>query len=382
MSATVLFAGFAATAAREIAEHWRQQGHSPGGQDGEPRRVAGVEAAFAELDQSGMGPAIVCFGPGAPPRELAQRLRRTESVEAGPARRFLVLAAGEELAAFAELVEADRLFFLAARPPAPAEIAALLAAAAADLKTPPPALGLASGEVLRRVLAIERCAGLEETLAALEAAAQKLVPARRACARWLDAETLTLWRPGADPARESRDSIVTGLTGFTARTGRPAAAARIGEDARYDAEADNARRSPRERFLAVALPAGPGAAIQGSAAESVEAVLTLARGEEQPPFGEAELALILALAREAGPILRRRRAAFELARIESETAVFRRQALDHHENGARPRQDPLRLAPPWIGAAYRSLILLSLVVLLVFLAQAGDWGLWPARPAP
>jgi len=208
-------------------------------------------------------------------------------------------------------------------------------------------------EVLRQVLEIERSRSLEAAREGVELAAEKLLAARRASCFWPDAA--------------KREGKLSGLVGFVARTGTGLVVDRIGEDPRYDAEVDNGRRSPRERFLAAALPAGPGAGDSGV----VEAVLGVARGKEQEPFGSADLELLEALAREAGPLLRRRRLALEQALRERETELFRREALDHHQRGTRSRQEPLRLTPTWIHTAYRALLLLFALGLFAVLLAAG-----------
>ena len=367
----IVLAGFSPLEARAIASAWRTA-------MGEAEAidllfVASLGAALRELLYSaGPAPAALCCGPAVAGRELVRQL---DELAAGSAfaGRLIVLGAGDDAEPFAPLVDEDRIFYLAARPPAPAEVVALLAAACglslqAAAESSEPAADEPPAEVLRRALEVERGRGLDEALDGVEQAAQKLVPARRASCRWVDAERWTLWRPGAGAGQEERDSAVSGLVGFVARTGRGVRLERIGEDPRYDAEVDHGRRSPRERFLAVALPAGPGARDKGA----VEGVLCLARGEEQEPFEPDDLRRLEFFAREVGPILRRRRLAFELARKERETEVYRRQALDHREEGARMRQEPLRLAPGWIPVAYRSILALFVLGLLAIPFAGSD----------
>jgi hypothetical protein len=363
----ILLVGFAEEEARAIGAAW--QAAAGDREVPELRQVAGLEAAAAQLRRR--PPFLLCFGPAAPGSELVRWLEALDD-PAAAASQLIVLAAGEDSAPFAPLVEDDRIFYLAARPPAPPDVAALLAAACG--LAPPPG-ELAAGpqqedeppaEVLRWVLEIERSRGLDEALDGVERAARKLAPALRASCRWVDAESFTLWRPGA-AGQDSRDSAVSGLVGFVARTGRSVNLARAGEDGRYDPELDGGRRAPREPFLAVALPAGPGARQPWAA----EAVLCLGRGAGQPPFELEELRRLESLARESGPILRRRRLAYEQARRESETEMFRRQALAHREVGLRSRQEPLRIAPAFIDRAYRA-VLLCFAALVLALPFAGS----------
>jgi hypothetical protein len=364
----ILLVGFAEEVARAIGAAWQEAAGDL--EVPELRQIASLEAAAAELRRR--PPFLLCFGPAAPGSELVRWLetQRLDDQAAGTGQ-LIVLAAGEDSAPFAPLVEDDRIFYLAARPPAPPDVAALLAAACGlappgELAAGPQQDDEPPAEVLRCVLEIERSRGLEEALDGVEQAARKLAPALRASCRWVDAESFTLWRPGA-AGQDSRDSAVSGLVGFVARTGRSVSLARAGEDGRYDPELDGGRRAPREPFLAVALPAGPGARQKGA----VEAVLCLGRGAGQPPFELEELRRLESLARESGPILRRRRLADEQARRESETEMFRRQALAHREVGLRSRQEPLRIAPAFIDRAYRA-VLLCFAALVLAIPFAGS----------
>lgn len=344
-SRTVLLVGFPAPQARRIAAQW-------------PVLEATLEAlpTLAEAEPHGAAAAVVCLGPDVPPPAVAAFLARQAT---GSEVRYLVLAAGDEAERFEPFIQRDQLFYLSAQPPASAAVVALLAAAlgrsAAATEDQPVA---SSWEVLPQISAIEETRGLETALERLEEAARALVVCRRAEGRWVDAATLTLWRPDDD---ERWDSIAAGLVGFVARTGKSVLVPRVGEDARYDAEADNDRRSPRERLLAVGLPAGPGA----EEPQAVDMVLSLVRGGRQAPFTAGDQAYLEQLAREAGPILRRRRLAAEMARQERETAVFRREALVHHEAGLQTRAEPLRIAPAWLGRAYRGVLAMCAASLLV-----------------
>lgn len=360
----ILLAGFGELPGRAITAAWRDRALGSG--LAEAALCPSPSALWRELPRLAAEPLILCCGPLLPGAELASRLAATAI---GKEARLIVLGAGADSAAFAELIDRDLVFYLAPRPPQPAETARLLAAALPAGWLPPEreAGDEPSGEVLRAVLEIERRREPLEALQAVEAAALALAPARRALGRWVDRDTATLWRPGGGSAEEAaRDSAVCGLLGFVARTGHSALAAPIGEDPRYDPETDNGGRSPRETFVAVALPAGPGAREPRAA----EAVLSLHRAEGQPPFSAAELGKLEALAREAGPLLRRRRLAFEQERRDSAEALFRRRALDHREKGDAARQDPLRLSPTWLGAAYRA-VLVSFALLVLALPFAG-----------
>ncbi len=358
---SVLLVGFDRRTVRAVRDGWRMSG-------------VALETV-AELDAAALRPwpAVVCFGPGVPPAAAAAAVEEQATAEPEATGRFLLLAAGDDVGRFQALVERDLVFYLAPRPPAADEIAALLEAAVEHGAAGGafPALEPAS-RYLEQVAEIERGHGAEDTLERLEKAARELIRCRHAVCRWLDAETQTLWRSGDG---DGGDSAATGLVGFVALTGRSLAVARAGDDPRYDAETENGRRSRRERFAATALPAGPG----GRDPAAVEAVLSVARGGRQEPFTAAELRQLEHLAAEAGPILRRRRLAVEQAQARSETEVFRRQALAHRDRGLETRAEPLRIAPAWLGGAYRVVLALCAAGLLALpFAASTEFAVGPA----
>ncbi len=357
----ILLVGFDRPAAGAIIDGWRFPGIP----------VAAI-SSFADL-ASASDPAVVCLGPGVAPNDAAAAIETRAETAAESDCRTLVLAAGEGAGRFQPLVERDLIFYLASSPPANAAVTALLEAA---LEHTVAGRGFpraeAASSYLPQVAEIEQGRGPEDTLDRLEQAARELIGCRYAACKWLDADTQTLWRPGDG---DRRDSAVSGLAGFVARTGGSVRVPHLGDDPRYDAEADNGRRSRRERFAGVALPAGPGARHPAA----VEAVLTVARGGRQEPFTAADVRQLEHLAGEAGPILRRRRLAIEQARARSETELFRTEALEHRDRGLATRSEPLRIAPPWLGKAYRAVQVACLAGLLALpFAGSSEFAVGPA----
>ena len=74
--------------------------------------------------------------------------------------------------------------------------------------------------------------------------------------------------------------------------------------------------------------------------------------------------LLEQLAREAGPILRRRRLAVAAALAHSETEIYRQEALAEHRRGFRRRAEPLRVVPHWLSPTFRLVIALFVLTLL------------------
>ncbi len=362
-SGTVQLVGFEARAADEIRDRWRFSG-VPLEIVAEPRDAA---------QGPDLWPAVVCFGPGVPPATAVELIEKQAETEPDAGCRYLMLGAGDEVGRLEALVERDLVFYLAPEAPAIDATLALIEAAyehGAAHRTFTPVEP--ASRYLSQIAEIERGRGVEDTLERLEQAAHELIRCRHAACRWVDAESHTLWRPGDG---DGRDSTATGLVGFVARTGRSVAVPRVGDDPRYDAEADNARRSRRERFAAVALPAGPGA----RQPTAVEAVLAVARGGRQRPFTAAEVRQLEHLAGEAGPILRRRRLAMEQERARSETEVFRSEALVHRDRGLATRSEPLRIAPAWLSHAYRVVLALCATGLLALpFAASTEYAVGPA----
>jgi len=244
---------------------------------------------------------VVCLGPALTGRDAVA------AMEQHPHARHVVLAAGREPELFQDFIDSDAIFFLARRPPPLAEVAALLRSAlmhderreqhdAANAERGALVVSRAIARVVDRIATetdLERISGL------LANAAGALTDADEARFTIADALHETLWFRGLDDAETMRNSAASGLVGFAARTGQPVMAERAGDDARYDAEADNGGRSPQERLLAVPVLA-PGALIDPLG------VLVATREPAREPFSDAERRRLADLAIQIAPLVHHR----------------------------------------------------------------------------
>jgi biotin carboxyl carrier protein len=318
---------------------------------------------------------VLCLGPALAGSEAAALLRRAAERRAESRRADLVLAAGDDLSPFQELVDADRLFFLAARCPAPEEVCDLVAAAVARVRgaARAPAPGGGAREEAARDTARELCRQLARTgepaaaAALIARAARQLVGAERARSVVVDEAADTFReedgrRPG--PAQ----SCAAGLVGFALRTGRGVRVERVGEDPRWDAAADSPGGAADDRLLAVPLAAG--------APPRPWAAVVLSRDAAEPSFTAEDEEALASLAARVAPL-----AELVVSRHPAGTAglrgagdasgggeagdLFRRRAVERHAGGAGSGGSrPLEVSPAWIRRT-------SLVLVAVFAAGLG-----------
>ncbi|HLE85539.1 MAG TPA: peptidase domain-containing ABC transporter, partial [Thermoanaerobaculia bacterium] len=212
----------------------------------------------------------------------------------------LVLAAADDLAGFQELVDDDRLFYLAREPLPDRDLAALIESAAGGLGHPAAGRAAASpaqvpldrlltADTLRRLALAESAAELARELAPALALA---VGARRGHCLLFDRERQALWLPEMET--EARHSPAAGLAAYVLRTGHSVCLARVGDDPRFDPELDGGGGGEADRYLGVAVRAGDG---------EIVAVLAALRGPEEPPFEPREIAGLETLAAHAAPYL-------------------------------------------------------------------------------
>ena len=342
------------------------------------------------LDSTSLSAAadVICFGDRWAPEDLCRVLQEPvleeqvleeQVLEEGadtetPSRcrhcRHIVLAAGTDLTLFQDLVDGERIYYLTPSPPPPAVTAALVRSA---LRTPSP---LPEDDL--DPLLVRSIVELVGRLAHASRPEQVVRQVSEEAARWLEAAPVTcalhdvagetLWHPGlhgletsSDRAQdfEERDSTASGLVGFVARTGHSVRLARVGEDPRWDAEADTPRGDGGERFLAVP--------IQGKG--HVLAVLSARRPASAPAFEPRQQQILTTLAHHLSPVLAR----LDLARLDlarrltdsasgDATSVFRSAARAHHDAGFVDQGRPIRLLPEWTGWALALLITVAVTV--------------------
>ncbi|HSY47943.1 MAG TPA: ABC transporter transmembrane domain-containing protein [Thermoanaerobaculia bacterium] len=329
--------GFEAAAAARLAELL----------DGEAgiSVVAGEEDALERVTEAGSG--LLCIGPRLSGNDAAGFLGRLAG--RAPGIRCVVLAAGPEAERFQEHVNDDRIFFLSRRPPPLDEVAVLLRSAlmhdervarlAGSIDSGNATLAVAKvvSHLVARIAAetdIERISGL------VAEAVSGLLDATDGRFAIYDPVQETLWSRKLDAGEATRNSAASGLIGFVARTGDAIAAERVGDDPRYDSEADNSGRSPAEHFLGVPVLT-PGSTVPGD----VLAVLVATRGAAAASFADADRRHLEYLAVQVAPLVLHR--IFETQLEEALTAasrpigadgepLYRPEAFQGLENGAEP----------------------------------------------
>jgi hypothetical protein len=316
--------------------------------------------------------AVLCLGPALGGAAAVDFLRRAADARKADRCRSLVLAAGRDLSPFQELVNDDELYYLTREPPAGEVILELLVAALrTDRRGTPVTTSRRRREVeLRRTVMelsrdLARADEPAEAADCIARAARTLVDADGARCVLYDPRSQTFsqqGRPRLDDERladERGDSIAAGLVGYAIRTGRPLRVERVGEDARWDREADTPGGGPDDRFLALPLTTAAGAA--GGQSDPPRggawAVLTLSRGPTAAPFSAAELDDLRFLARRVAPLvglfslrdeLQELLAAGDAAGDDGSPPLFRRRAVDYHANGSRRGKGrPLEVSPAW-----------------------------------
>lgn len=287
--------------------------------------------------------AILVFGPGATPEQVRSALDRLAREAPDTACLSLVLAGTDDLAGFQDLIDEDRLFYLAGGALSERDLAGLTASASAALEQrvhvpaqrPAPSTlpldRLLNADHLRSLALAQ---GAEEVAEAVRAAVLRAVGADRARCAFYDPERQALWIPGEGTDPEDRESPAVGLTSFILRTGVPLCLPRIGDDPRFDSDLDDPEGNPADRFLGVPVRAGEG---------EVVAVLTAVRPPGEPAFEPLEIAALEAIAAHVAPYLK----AWLPASGAATSGPFRAQALRELESPAALGLEPLRLTPGW-----------------------------------
>ncbi len=354
------------------------------------RCVEDVPAMLAELARA---PAsVLCLGPGAA-NETAHRAL-SEAVEKYPdaARSQLVLEAGEHLERFQEFIDQDQLFYLSRRTLALDELAPLLTSALAHHRRK---LATGSGpreqivvsaddRYLDRILHHSQLMAAESDLKGAEGLAveaiEELVEAQRAWLLFYDAASESLWSPLRADSDE-RESAAAGLVSFVARTGNAIRREQVGDDPRFDEEADNPDGKPDEHFLAVPIlaPQTGNTEIGSPGADDVHvlAVLVAVRHASRPVFTASEQRRLELLADQFAP---RMVGLARKARLRSGSdSVFREEALAHHQAGLRDQGDLLRISPSWTRWVYW--VLLAVLVVAFAYSLIGRINEYASGPA-
>jgi membrane fusion protein (multidrug efflux system) len=301
--------------------------------------------------------------PGSPPSA------GVVGIGGGPPPLHIVAAAGPDPQLFQDLIAEDRIYYLSQRPPAPDELAALIANAvrlyearrdAAALPpgspgaaAPPSHARLEISEVLR-ALALQ--ANLGDRAEVLAEAAREAVDAQRAYCLLYDPHDDTLWTRDRATGGERRDSAAVGIASFVLRSGLGLLVPRAGRDSRYDREADDPEGDGSERLIAVPVRDEEG---------RVLAVLVAVRSAREAEFGAAQLEQLERLAGPAAPFLPPPRP----EEVLGDDTLFRREALERFQT-LDEAHDPLRISPAWTRWTYWSL--LGALVAAVLFSLVGE----------
>jgi hypothetical protein len=293
---------------------------------------------------------LLCVGAGVNShnvRELVSASDRTGN------RVHLVLSAGGAVDSFQNLVDDARLFYLSRDVPAAADIARLMRSALQHRRA-------SDDESAHQVVAIcehARYLADEHDPRRLSLAAAQIVEetirADRARCLFHDHLSESLLRWTAQDSKPSAESAAVGIASFVARTGAVVRANRVGDDPRYNAEADNEGGSGSERFLAVpvGLPT-----LSGDDPPRVSAVLIAIRNPHAEPFSDHDAALLQLFADRLAP-------SFDEVAAHAEDPgavdgnIFRREALHHLQRSEEELGRPMNFSPRWTRWAYPVIVL-------------------------
>jgi len=295
------------------------------------------------------GRAVLCFGPGSSPDGVKAALDALEREAPQAVCLSLVLTGASNLERFQELINEDRLFYLAQGVLSERDMAGLLESAAGTIErqAQPAALRGASSlslpvDTLRR-FALAR--SLPEMADAMKAALTQAVGAQRGRCMLFDPQSQVLWNPeeGDEPqfGERSGESPAVGLTSFVLRTGLTLCLPRAGDDPRFDPDLDDPDGDPADRFLGAPVRSGEG---------EVVAVLTAVRPAQEPPFEPRDVAALESLAAQAAPYLLALAPA-GTASTAAQSGPFRERALRERDLSSTPLE-PLRLTPGWTRWVY------------------------------
>ena len=279
------------------------------GTSGPPQRLAKALADRAITLEKVADPSarVLCFAPGHTAAEVEGALADEQGDRPAPI--VVVLGAAGSLDDFQRLIDGDRLFHLSRGALPDRDLVALLTSAAdaaaegprrTDRRSPPASLPLdhvLSADVLRRLALARTLDDLTDALAAATADAVAVTAGRAHCLL-VDRENRTLRPSSTGPAGRTEGEMghtpAVGLAGFVARTAMALRLARVGEDSRFDPEADAPEGTPDDRFLAVPVLTGEG---------EVAAVLVALRPSDEPQFEPRDVAALETVAAHAAPYL-------------------------------------------------------------------------------
>jgi hypothetical protein len=286
--------------------------------------------------------AVLVFGPGLSATGVTAVLDAL-----APASCTSIVLGATGVAAFQELIDADRLFYLSRGELSPRDLDALIDSA---LQVPREDVALdrfLSADQLRRMALAQ---SVPELADAVCGAAARAVAAERTRCVLFDRERQVLWTPNESDG----ESAAVGLVSFILRTGLTLCFPRAGDDPRFDRELDAPGGEATDRFLGVAVRAGRG---------EIVAVLVALRPAREAAFEPREIAALETVAAHASPYL-------SAWLLEQEGAgPYRHRALRELEQPMASGPEPLRLDSRWMKRAswlaIATVIVLALALVFV-----------------
>jgi membrane fusion protein (multidrug efflux system) len=363
-----LLAGFDSETVEACLRHLGPELHLlVAGSEGEALRLLGAQPI-----------GVLALGAAVSGDRAKRLLEEADSTQGAETRLNLVLAGGPDPTLFQELIDRDRIFYLSQEPVPAADLMALLRSAGGRWTA---AAQRGDGDERRRTVFARRLLAATQAISsqrkpegvarAAAEAVEEVLQAERGYCLLYDAATETLWEPprDADLEEERRESAAVGLVSFVLRTGRPLAVERIGGDPRFDREADDPKAHGDERFAAMPV-LGPDGRIL--------AVLAAVRRAEEREFDDDDLKGFTLLAEQGAPTFAQLRLGEESDGLPA-AALFREEAVEHHNVGLRGEGDVLRVDPGWMRWTYRLLVFVLVAGLLfTLIARIHDYAEGPA----
>ena len=260
------------------------------------------------------------FGPNASAAEVTAALDSLQEPEC----RAIVLTTRESLPDFQQLIDDDRLFYLACGELPARELDALIGAARGE-RRPEATLDRDLDAAHFRWIALAQ--SVTDLTNALRGAAASAVGAARTRCILFDSHRGALWVPNESIS----ESPAAGLAGFIFRTGLTVCLGHLEGDARFDRDLDDPEGDAADRFLGVPVRANG----------KVVAVLAALRPGDASPFEPVDVAAMEALAAHASPY-----AAAWLDDSPPDSGPFRVRALRAVEQPGSA-SEPLRLESVW-----------------------------------
>ncbi|MCP3960425.1 MAG: HlyD family efflux transporter periplasmic adaptor subunit [bacterium] len=327
-----------------------------------------LDQVWQALTQRQFG--VLCLGGGLDGRQSRGFLEKLYDDQPEYASVNLVLNAGPDLKAFEDLILDERIYYLAQRPPGAAEVTALVRNAARRYLestggepdsaprqgTAQPAREGTLVDLLRRIAIQDDAADIAELV--IEGARGAVQTDRVYCLLYDPVEEI-LWARDPSSLEKREESPAVGLVSFVLRSGLPVIEERIGQNPRYDPEADDPLGTGRERFLAVPI----------ASSDRTVAVLAVVRDGAQPPFDAGELHRLERLAAQAAPYLAAQLPSGAQSVVAGQSGfqegLYRSAATTPSDGRDEAQPDPLRISPMWSRISYW-LLVAALVTFLVY----------------